>query len=200
MTDDTLDMTVMIAFHDALRRDLQHVVRMDARSEGWELFERMLHLHHTAEDDLLWPVARAQVAGRREDIEVFDEMEREHKVIEPLLDELDRSLQNGTADARVRAALDEKLRGHLMHEETAALPLIDRTLSPEQWMAFGMGATQRFLPEMPRYLPWLLDGVDDETTARILAIMPPAVQQSYRDEWQPAYAARDLWTTRSSVT
>jgi len=27
--------------------------------------------------------------------------------------------------------------------------------------------------------------------------MPESVQQTYRDEWQPAYAAKDWWATAS---
>ncbi|HEX5095704.1 MAG TPA: hemerythrin domain-containing protein [Acidimicrobiia bacterium] len=200
MTDSNLDMTMMIAFHDALRRDLQQVAAMDARSEGWDLFERMLHLHHTAEDDLLWPVARDQVAGRSEELALLEEMAAEHAAIGPVLDEFDRELNEGKIAPAVRADLDERLRQHLQHEEVAALPLIDRTLSPDQWMTFGMAAMERFRPDMPRFLPWLLDGADADVTANILKFIPPPVQQSYRDDWLPAYDARDLWATKSSVT
>jgi Hemerythrin HHE cation binding domain len=51
-----LDMTMMLAVHDALRRDVDCVMQMTARSEGWDLFERYLRMHHEAEDDALWPV------------------------------------------------------------------------------------------------------------------------------------------------
>jgi len=88
----------------------------------------------------------------------------------------------------------------LMHEENAALPLIDRTLTEEQWMTFGMGAMERFRPDLPLFMPWLLDSADNDTTAHLLGFIPPPIQQTYRDEWLPAYAARDLWATKSSVT
>jgi hypothetical protein len=32
---------------------------------------------------------------------------------------------------------------------------------------------------------------------RVLGRMPEPVQQTYRDEWQPAYAAKDGWATES---
>jgi hypothetical protein len=199
MTDFTLDMTMMFAFHDALRRDLTRVAQMEARSEGWDLFERMLHQHHTAEDDLLWPVVRDEVAGRPDDLTLLDDMAAEHAALGPLLEELDRSLSNGGSASRVRADLDERLREHLTHEETAALPLIDRTLTAEQWMTFGRGAMERFGPDMSRFFPWLLDGADDDMTARVIGFIPPPVQQSYREEWRPEYEARDLWATPSTV-
>ena len=48
---------------------------------------------------------------------------------------------------------------------------------------------------MPQFLPWLLDGADENTTVRVLGRMPEPVQHTYRDEWQPAYAAKAWWAT-----
>lgn len=194
-----LDMTMMIAFHDALRRDLQQVARMDAPNEGWDFFDRMLHLHHKAEDDLLWPVVREEIAGRADDLALLDAMVTEHEAIGPVLAALDRALAAGESAPQVRADLDTRLREHLTHEETEALPLVDRTLTVDQWTTFGMGATQRVGADMPTFLPWLLEGADDDMTARVLGFIPPPVQQSYRDEWQQAYGARDRWATKHSV-
>jgi hypothetical protein len=81
MTDFRLDMTMMFAIHDALRRDLEHVAQVEVRSDGWDLFARMLYLHHTIEDDLLGPMMRGAVAGRSEDLARLDEMETEHAAI-----------------------------------------------------------------------------------------------------------------------
>jgi len=199
MTDFTLDMTMMIAFHDALRRDLKEVASTDARSEGWDLFERMLHMHHRTEDDLLWPVVRDEVAGRSDDLALLDDMVAEHAAILPLLEAFNRALTGREPAPEVRADLDAHLREHLTHEENEALPLVDRTLTEAQWMTFGMGATERFRPDMPRFLPWLLDGADDDMTGRVLGFTPPPVQQSYEDEWRPAYAAHDHWATKSTA-
>ena len=66
-------------------------------------------------------------------------------------------------------------------------------------MVFGKGAMERFASDMPQFLPWLLHEADDDMTARVLGFVPPPVQQTYQDDWRPAYDARDLWATRSSV-
>jgi hypothetical protein len=195
MTDFKLDMTMMIAFHDALRRDLEQVVPMQAPSEGWDLFARMLHVHHTVEDDLLWPVVRDAVAGQRDDVALVDAMTTEHSALAPLLESIDRALARGAPAPREQADLDVRLREHLTHEEDAALPLIDRTLSTEQWMTFGRESGQRVGSDMPRFLPWLLDGADERTATHLLAVMPPPVQTTYADQWRPAYAAVDHWAT-----
>jgi hypothetical protein len=63
--DYKLDMTAIYAFNDVLRRDLKHVGQMECRSDGRDLFEVLLRVHHTAEDEALWPVVRERVAGRR---------------------------------------------------------------------------------------------------------------------------------------
>ncbi len=200
MTDFTLDMTMMFAIHDALRRDLKHVAQVDTRNEGWDLFHRMLHLHHTIEDDLLWPVMRDAAAGRSEDVALLDEMETEHAAIVPLLETLDRALTDGQTTPQARANLDARLRDHLTHEEHEALPLVDQTLTEEQWMAFGQGSIQRIAADMPRFWPWVLDGAGEDTTTHLLGILPAPVRQTYENEWRKTYAAVDRWATTSSVT
>jgi hypothetical protein len=200
VTNFKLDMSMMFAIHDALRRDLEHVARIEARSEGWDLFDRMLHMHHGIEDDLLWPVVRDAVSGQSGHLALLDEMASEHAALLPPLEMLDRALTNGEAAAPAAADLDRLLREHLTHEERAALPLVDQTLTEEQWMAFGQASVQRVGADMPQYLPWVLDGVDAETTAHLLGVIPPPVRQTYEDEWRPAYAAVDKWATKSSVS
>jgi iron-sulfur cluster repair protein YtfE (RIC family) len=188
-------MTMMYAFHDALRRDLKQVAQMEARSTGWDLFETLLHVHHTAEDDVLWPLVRSAVAGRADDEALLDEMAAEHAALGPLLEAIDDALGRSKSAPEARVDLAARLEEHLAHEEEAALPLIDANLSEEQWMTFGQTATERVSPNMPQFLPWLLDGADENTTVRVLGRMPEPVQRTYRDEWQPAYAANDWWAT-----
>ena len=188
-----LDMTMMFAFHDALRRDLKQVAQMEARSSGWDLFETLLHMHHTAEDDVLWPMVRAAVAGRADDEALLDDMAAEHAALGPLLETTNAALDRNESAPEARADLAARLEEHLAHEEDAALPLIDAHLTEEQWMTFGQAATERIGPNMPQFLPWVLDGADTERTMAVLGRLPEPAQQTYRDEWQPAYAAKDWW-------
>jgi len=192
-TDHQLDMTMMYAFHDALRRDLGRIAQMETRTDGWDLFELLLHVHHTAEDDELWPVVREAVADRPDDLELLRAMIEEHAALQPLLGTIDEALDRGDSAPQARAQLATRLQEHLEHEEQGALPLVDETLSVDQWMQFGQAAAQRVGPNMPNYLPWLLDGADEDTTVRVLGVMPEPVQQTYRNDWQPAYAAKDWW-------
>jgi iron-sulfur cluster repair protein YtfE (RIC family) len=191
--DHQLDMVIMYAFHDALRRDLKEIAQMEAHSDGWDLFESLLHVHHTAEDDALWPVVREKVADRPHDLTLLGDMAEEHGSLGPLLETIDEALGRGDSARKARAELAERLQHHLDHEEQAALPLVDATLSLEEWMQFGQTAAERVGPNMPNYLPWLLDGADDATTTGVLRFIPEPVQQTYREEWRPTYAAKDWW-------
>jgi hypothetical protein len=190
-----LDMTMMYAYHDALRRDLDSVAQMTARSEGWDLFERFLHVHHDAEDDALWPVLRQELVGRSEDVTLLDEMKAEHAALRPLLETIDDALDSGESAPEARADLAARLREHLTHEEEAALPVIDSTLTDEQWIQFGEASVARIGADMPTLLPWVLDGADAERTKAVLGVLPEPVQQTYRNEWQPAYEAKNWWVT-----
>ena len=194
-----LDMTTMFTYHDALRRDLEPVAQMTARSAGWELFKKFLHAHHVAEDEALWPVMRRALIGRTGDAALIDEMESEHAELGPLLGAIDDALDRGESAPLARADLAARLRQHLTHEEDAALPVVDRTLDEAQWMEFGEASGKKVGPDMPTFLPWLLDGADGERTKAILGHLPEPTRQAYRDEWQPAYTAEDWWATPAAV-
>jgi iron-sulfur cluster repair protein YtfE (RIC family) len=193
--DFKLDMTMMYAYHDALRRDLARVAHLAARSDGWNLFERFLHVHHDAEDGALWPVLREALIGRTEDLSLLDEMQAEHGALGPLLGAIDDALDSGESAPEARSSLATRLEEHLTHEEEAALPVIDRTLDEERWMQFGEASAARIGPDMATFLPWLLDGADGDRTKAILGSLPVPPRQAYRNEWQPAYAAKDWWAT-----
>jgi hemerythrin-like domain-containing protein len=202
------DMSMMYAMHDALRRDLDRIARITARPEddpkhvlraavGWEMFKSYLEVHHTAEDDLLWPPMRAALADDPDGLALLDAMEAEHAAIDPLLAAIDTSLADRESGRQRLGELTDglavALRDHLGHEEVDGLPLIDATLTPEQWGAFGVGSGQRIAGDVHRYLPWTLDGATPDVTTAVLGMLPPPVQQAYRDEWQPAHAKLTLW-------
>ena len=90
-----LDMTLMYLMHHAFRRDLDAfagAVRntpVDDRrtwgllAERWDFFAEVLHKHHTAEDDLIWPALRS--IGSSEDVVVLEALAAELDVIDQVL-------------------------------------------------------------------------------------------------------------------
>ncbi|MFI1383340.1 hemerythrin domain-containing protein [Embleya sp. NPDC020886] len=202
------DMSMMYAFHDALRRELGRIAKITAEATddprqvlqaalGWELFKSYLHVHHGAEDDVLWPVIRAAVRDLPDELAVIEAMEAEHAVVDPGLDAVDTALADREGGPERLATIVERLVGglgaHLKHEEDEALVIIDRHATPELLQRFGFEHGLRIGDDSPRYLPWLLDGASADTAATVIGRLPEPLRLAYRDEWQPAYAGLDVW-------
>ncbi|GAA2642869.1 hemerythrin domain-containing protein [Nonomuraea recticatena] len=203
-----LDMTMMFAVHDALRRDVERVAKLTARLDddprrllgaalGWELFKGYLRVHHTTEDDMLWPVMERTLAGRPDELALLVAMEAEHALIDPLLASFDEALADpDTGHERLGDLADSLatvLGGHLSHEEREALAVIDLSVSEEEWQRFGQEHGKRIGADAQRYLPWVLDEASEERVSFILGHMPEHIRKAYREEWRAAYVALNTW-------
>lgn len=202
-------MTLMYAMHNALRRELDRLSRAIERpgddpkevlrsALGWQMFKSYLHVHHSAEDDKLWPVMRGAVTQGSADAALLDAMEAEQAEIGPLLRQIEAAVADGDRSrerlGELIAALDGTVRRHLDHEESDTLPLIDATVTEEQWLTFGLENGKRVGEQMPRYVPWLLDAAAPEVAAASLGAFPPPLQQAYRSGgWQADYDKLALW-------
>ena len=190
--DGPIDMTMMYLMHHAFRRDLDAfatTVRVTPAhdraawqrlADRWDLFAAVLHKHHTAEDDLIWP-ALVQL-GTLDDLAVLEAMEAEHGEIDPLLESCATGLRRlaRTADEDARAALvvrvcaaRESLRRHLAHEETEAIAMIQRLVAPEHWARIEEEIGRRgSFREALGVVAWVGHGVPRETLDRVLAGVP----------------------------
>jgi len=201
------DLTVMIAAHDAFRRDLARLARASAAdlsdpargrpvAVGWDLFKRELHLHHTAEDEIIWPALRERLDHSQAALSVLDEMEAEHERIDPLLAAVDAEFANQSGDrlADVIDALASTLTGHLGHEERDGLPLIGTALTAAEWRAVGRKiARKNGLSAGPEMFAWMLDGADRARAAGTLAQLPPPLRLLYRTLWKPRFDKTTRW-------
>jgi iron-sulfur cluster repair protein YtfE (RIC family) len=207
-----LDLTLMVAFHDAFRRDLAHLSHTASRHRtdldeparhtavlaGWELFKTQLHIHHTAEDNDLWPRMRTHLADRPDDLALLQAMQDEHARIDPLLAAVDGALADrGGGHQRLGDTVDalaSELCGHLGHEERDVLPLIDQSLTQAEWQAFGNDQRRRNgIRGAAQLLPWLLDEASPEQVKAVLGGLPAPLRVVYRRIWQPRYARDDHW-------
>jgi hypothetical protein len=203
-----LDMSMMFAIHDALRRELVQVTRIARVPDdnpgpllraalGWELFKKFLTVHHTTEDDVLWPTLRAQVAAQPDRLALADALEAEHAVIEPLLTAIDAAAADPDYGyQRLGDITDElvvKLTAHLIHEENDGLALIDASLTPQQWQHFAHTHGQRLGGDASMYMPWLLNGASPQTLDAVAGNFPPPLLAAYREQWAPRYAALTIW-------
>ena len=202
-----LDMTMMFAVHDALRRDVRAIEAIAHRTDdpqqvlrtavGWELFKRFLHVHHTTEDIAIWPVMSGKLTDRPGDLALLDAMEQEHARIDPLLAAIDAALADrdhgherigGLADA-----LTTELTGHLTHEESDTLRLIDDVMTEEEWERFAELHRDKIGADGPRYMPWVLEEGDPVHVQAIMGRFPKPLQDAYRDAWAPQFAALRRW-------
>jgi iron-sulfur cluster repair protein YtfE (RIC family) len=191
------DQTGMYVMHHALRRDFarfaaaveatpttEHDVWV-ALERRWVAMAEVLHHHHSAEDAELWPrlLRHAQATGDDEGVRLLEDMEAEHAEVDPALkhvrDAFGAMAAHPCTDHRnaleIRlAAASEILSMHLAHEETYALPMLQRTLSVEENTAFEKSIEKAYpLSCIPFVLPWAMDGVPDEARSRLLASSPP---------------------------
>jgi len=201
------DLTIMLAAHDAFRRDLTRLARTasavnlsdpDRRQSiaaGWDLFTRQLHLHHTAEDELIWPVLRPRLAHSGAALSVLAAMEAEHELIDPLLAAVDNAFaRDHDRLADVIDALTSSLTGHLGHEERDGLPLIGVALTAAEWRGVGRKiASRNGLSAGSEMFAWILDGAGREHAAATLAQLPPPLRLLYRARWKPRYERTPRW-------
>lgn len=137
-----IDPSSMHTMHDTLREKLSRVdVRtVIADAPAWQAFKVALHVHHSTEDDILFPVLRHNLAATPDALALLEAMEAEHDAIKPLITTLDAAALDPSTEStclhELLDALTTGLLGHLKHEEDAALPLIARSLSTDQWTAF----------------------------------------------------------------
>ena len=150
-------MFMMYVMHHAFRRDLSALteaaqctpaadrVAWRLLQQRWQVFAEALHGHHSGEDAGLWPLLLER--GTDDDVETLEAMEAEHAEFEPLLEACEdgfaRLAEHADDDARAAlavrlAATRECLARHLEHEETGAIPIIQRLLTPG-----GLGAPRR---------------------------------------------------------
>jgi hypothetical protein len=199
----TIDFTMMYVTHKALRRDVERFgaavaagnATAPAVRAGWENFKNQLHVHHTVEDDDLWPRLYAAVAGRREALAMLQEMEAEHAVLDPMLEAVDTALagREPSLGKQVEGLLSA-LDGHLRHEEESALPLIQSVLTPEDWRGFGEAMRRRQgLKGAAVYVPWIIDGASPVDRERFFALLPRPVAVVNRLILQPRYRRMGLW-------
>jgi hemerythrin-like domain-containing protein len=205
MTDqnDTIDFTMMYVTHDAFRRDLARLVgaaddgqvdRPGVRA-GWENFKKQLHLHHTVEDEHLWPVLRAAVAGDADRLWLLDQMEQEHAAIDPLLAATDKAWDGPAEElAMIAREMSEVLGHHLEHEEVSALPLIQEVLTNDDWRGFGNQMRKRQgVSGAAVYVPWILDGALADQRRRFLGMLPGPVGVLNKLFWARRYRRLGLW-------
>lgn len=159
-----------------------------------------LHHHHTAEDELVWPLLLERAALHTE---LINRMEAQHARLHEPLDRIgelnprwraraEAADRDALADvlAQASVALDE----HLADEERDLLPLIEQHLSPAEWKAVG----ERGKESIPKgkmalvFLGAIFEEASPAEKRRFLAELPAPARLLWRLVGERTYAtARD---------
>src|SRR5918994_6330118 len=149
------DVRDMYVVHRAFRRELRLIPGLvravapgdTARAAVLARHARMclqgLHLHHTGEDELLWPLLLERCPP---DAELVHRMEAQHEQVERLTGLLGPALDRWEVEARPAVAeevastvdaLRTVLLEHLEEEEREILPLAERHVTQAEWSRLG---------------------------------------------------------------
>jgi iron-sulfur cluster repair protein YtfE (RIC family) len=197
----------MIAVHNLFRRlfgDLPALVRgvADGNTERAAILcdcahelATGLHHHHTAEDELLWPLLLERVELERGFVLRAEEQhERVHELLElvhvqvvPFRATARAADREGLASTL--AELDAVLREHMADEERDILPLVEAHLTVAEWEALG----ERARSGIPKdrllvQLGWILQGLSPDERREFLRTMPLGPRVAWRLVGRRAWA------------
>jgi hemerythrin-like domain-containing protein len=141
------------------------------------------HFHHSVEDNYYWPAVERNGA----DASLLEPLVKEHRVIDPLLDEVQRAfeaLKHGAPDAQTLESLKllvgrfkDDMLSHLDHEEPIFFPLLTRYMPDHE--------SHRLAAELAKKAPreglsWLMGGVEYGMTkaqsTEFIATFPKPIQ------------------------
>lgn len=193
-----IDTHDMLLIHRVLRREigalpglLRAAAGNPARAKlvGAHTSEMLefLHVHHSGEDKLIWPVLRSRVTIGDD---LLERMEAQHEQVAAAVAEVRRELPGWTesGDAgvgeRIATQFDEMLEvltAHLAEEEERILPLVAANFSKDEWEALakhGFGA----IPGKRRLfvLGHILEETDENERKTFLLNVPPPARLAFK--------------------
>lgn len=209
--------TIVFLIHEAFRRDLDRLratvssPKVDSPKANrlgahWEFVKDQLHHHHRVEDETFWPLVRPKFAGRTDELVVLDEMEAQHRALEPKSHAVDQAFaaflkepgdRTGTELATQLGEFRTQLAAHLDDEEQRCFPSVDEVLSVEEFESFGKATAKAIgMRGSARFFPWIFDGAIPVERQAVLSMPPPPVRVLCRYVWEPRYERQvaTLWT------
>ncbi len=144
-------------------------------------------MHHTTEDDLVWPKLLDR-AGL--DAPLVERMEEQHRQIDASVAEVRAAMSAWRSELTqaTSSALADRigeflvvLEGHLDEEEQVVVPLIDRHLTEAEWQEVGERGFEKFTPAQR----WIATGqmvevATPEEAAMMFGQLPPPVKVLWR--------------------
>lgn len=215
-TQTGIDTHEMLLIHRVIRREIGALPALFRAAAGnpqrskvvgahaTEMLE-FLHVHHSGEDHLLWPVLRKKVTL---DDDLIDRMESQHHQIAEAVDAAKADLpgwtQSADAETGERMAVrletaQEVLFAHLKEEEERILPLVSANFTQDEWDALGKHGFGS-IPGNRRLviLGHILEETDDSERAKFLLNVPPPARLAFKLLGRRQFA-REVATIRGNA-
>lgn len=196
----------MVVVHRVFRRELRIVpqlvrnvpsgdtTRSAVVASHLRLCLEGLHLHHTSEDDHLWPL----LTERTDSGELLARMMDQHSAlgealgrVEPVLARWEFEARSAVGDELASSVheLREALVAHLDEEERLVLPLAARHLSQQEWGAVGQASVAKMTrQQLPLMFGMVLEDADSTERAEMMAVLPRPVRLLMRTLGARRYA------------
>jgi hypothetical protein len=191
--------------HSALRRDLERTrlvlgaapypgdERRRSIADHLSWMMHFLHVHHTGEDDGLWPFVLARNPAAAE---LLASIGADHARIAPAITTLEQAATAYRDDGSAResvldalARLGAVLLPHLEREEREMMPVVAATMTTAEYQAIEhrhFVKPKSFL-ELGAEGHWILDGLDEEGRELILHVVPAVPRFVLLHGFAPAY-------------
>jgi hemerythrin-like domain-containing protein len=191
----------MCAVHKALTGALEaapaYVANADLDSERVEVIGsfcenviEFLHVHHSGEDELIYPVLEQRCAESRPELERIND---QHKLLHAPMDagrsaiatwRAAPSTDHAQAVTDALVSIAEPLRPHLTEEETVLLPIASKWISPEEFGRLPGHHMMSFRADNP----WLMMGLVWSNSTRSIVTAcsqacPPRCERCGPSKW-----------------
>jgi hemerythrin-like domain-containing protein len=184
---DIRDMGIV---HSALRRDLRRMAmvlesdapitddRRRALADHALWMMHFLHVHHSGEDDHLWPAIRSR---NPDAAALLDQMDADHRRIAPAITALEEASRAYAADAFAHDRFADAVRSmaeitlpHLRREELEMMPVVAATLTHAEYSDIAQRAfvKPKSFTDLGREGHWVIDGLDREGYEVITGVVP----------------------------
>ncbi|WP_345342614.1 hemerythrin domain-containing protein [Rhodococcus olei] len=194
-TQSRPDVNEMVVIHRAFRREftaLPKLIRAVAEgdtaraalvAEHLTLILDGLHMHHTGEDAVLWPLLQVRAAPSTALVET---MQHQHELVDGRTEEVRTQSGvwaqaptsiGGEQLAQLVDDLAAALFEHLELEEREILPLVSRHITGEEWQSLGdHGRDAMSTRQLPLMFGAILEEADADERGRMLAQLPAPVR------------------------
>lgn len=151
-----------------------------------------LHLHHEAEDEILWPLIASRAPTGSD---LTERMEAQHTELASLIGRIEQLLptwarfaRNPEPLAQLFESLQLILLAHLAEEEAEILPLITAHVTAAEWAKVGAHARRHAnISQLPLMFGLALEECDTDERALLLHVLPPPARLLTRPLIEPLY-------------